>query len=213
MQEYAAIRDSDAEFERKAKQQANSSLAASGGHIAPIGRRTTGSDDVEREAFKLQPGEISALIATPDGIVVIKCVKRIPADTTVSLESDRPRLYKEIFEKKVQQEIPKAFIDLAKQAKVEATPDRPEQAGGPGRDDAAAAQHSTAGPAGCALKTVTPWRAGCVSNRSFRCTPVVYATSSPWCCWLSEVETRASDSGPAGCSSRRLSLFLQPPTR
>lgn len=117
-QEYAAIRDSDTEFDRQAKHQANSSLAAHGGQIAPIGRRTTGNDEVEREAFKLQPGELSPLIATPEGIAVIKCIQRIPAQTNVSLESERKKLYKEVFEKKVQLEIPKEFIELAKQAKV-----------------------------------------------------------------------------------------------
>ncbi len=72
---------------------------------------------MEREAFRLQPGQISPLIDTSDGVaVVVKCLKRIPPDTTVSLESVRPRLYKEVFEKKVQMEIPKAFAELQKQA-------------------------------------------------------------------------------------------------
>jgi PPIC-type PPIASE domain len=127
--EYATIRDNAAEFDRQAKQQANSNLAASGGHVTPLGHRTTGNDEVEREAFKLQPDELSPLIATPEGIVVIKCVKRIPAQTDVSLESQRTRLYKEVFEKKVQQEIPKEFLELAKQAKVKqllADPTKPE---------------------------------------------------------------------------------------
>ena len=70
--QFAAIRDNADEFDRKATLQANSSLAASGGQIAPIGHRTTGDEEVERTAFRLQPGEISALISTRDGIAVIK---------------------------------------------------------------------------------------------------------------------------------------------
>jgi PPIC-type PPIASE domain len=128
-EQFASIRDSADEFDRKATMQANSSLAASGGKIAPIGHRTTGDEDVERTAFRLKPGEISALISTPDGIAVIKCVQHVPADTTVSLETERPKLYKEVFDKKVQLEIPKAFLELQKQAKVKQLlddPNRPE---------------------------------------------------------------------------------------
>src|SRR5260370_16011490 len=87
MLEYAAIRDSDGEFERKAKMQANSKLASAGGYVAPFGRNTTGNKRVEDEAFKLQKDEISSLICSPDGCVVVKCVRHIPPDTQVSLES------------------------------------------------------------------------------------------------------------------------------
>ena len=117
--QYAAIRDSAKEFDDKAKMQANSTLAAQGGHLSqPIGRRTTGNDEVESEAFKLQPGEVSRLISTPDGIVVVKCLKRIPPDNTVSLERERPRLQKEVIDKKTALEIRKAFIEIQKDAKV-----------------------------------------------------------------------------------------------
>jgi len=128
--QYAAIRDSEKEFDDKAKMQANSTLAATGGRIPPIGRHTTGNDVVEREAFKLQPGEISACIPTPDGTVVIKCVKRIPPDTTVSLERERPKLFKEVFEKKTALEIRTAFLEIQKDAKVKnllANPNRQDE--------------------------------------------------------------------------------------
>ena len=129
--QYAALRDSDAEFDRAAKMQANPTLAANGGHITPpLGRHTIGNDEVEREAFKLQPGEMTSLINTPDGVVVVKCIGRIPADTTVSLEAERAKLYKEAFERKVQKEIPMAFQEIAKQANVKKLltgPDRPEE--------------------------------------------------------------------------------------
>src|SRR5207248_995914 len=62
--EYAKIRDSAAEFDRKAKQQASPTLAAQGGKVPPFGRYSFGDENVEREAFKLQPGEISTLIGT-----------------------------------------------------------------------------------------------------------------------------------------------------
>ena len=54
-----------------------------------FGRHTLGDENLEREAFKLQPGEVSTLIGTPQGQVVIKCDRRIPPDTNVKLEQVR----------------------------------------------------------------------------------------------------------------------------
>jgi PPIC-type PPIASE domain len=118
--QYASIRDNDDEFQRKAAMQANSQLAANGGRLPLIGHRTVGNDEVEKAAFRLQPGEMSPVIATPDGCVVIRCDKRVPPDTSVSLESVRPALYKDVFERKIQLEIPKAFAELRERANVNA---------------------------------------------------------------------------------------------
>ena len=118
--QYASIRDSDDEFQRKATMQANPQLAAHGGEIPPIGHRTVGNDAVEKAAFRLQPGEMSPLVETPEGCVVIRCDKRIPPDTSVSLESKRAALYQDVFERKVQMEIPKAFAELRERANVNA---------------------------------------------------------------------------------------------
>jgi parvulin-like peptidyl-prolyl isomerase len=114
--EYAQIRDNPKAFEEKAKRQASSSLAAHGGRVPPFGRHTLGDEDVEREAFKLQPGEVSTLIGTPQGNVVVKLIKRIPPDTTRKLEAEREQLTREVFEKKVQLEMQTAFRDMRKQA-------------------------------------------------------------------------------------------------
>lgn len=116
MSEYAKIRDSEEEFARAAKNQKTPSLAAAGGKIRPIGRSTTGNEELEKAAFTLQPGEISSLIGTPEGLVVIKCDARQSADTTVDFESMRARLTKEVFEKKLQVEIPMLFAEMRKKA-------------------------------------------------------------------------------------------------
>jgi hypothetical protein len=117
LMEYAKVRDSEKEFDHKARHQGSGTLAGKGGKIGPIGRHTVGNDEVEREAFRLQPGEVSRLIGTPEGTVVIKCDARIPPKTEVSLESVRPRLVKEIVERKMQQEIPKLVAELRDKAK------------------------------------------------------------------------------------------------
>jgi hypothetical protein len=115
--EYAKIRDSEDEFAKKAKQQASPTLAARGGRIEPpFGRHTLGDDNLEREAFKLQPGEVSALIGTPQGNVVLKCDRRIPPQKAVKLESVQADLKREAFEKKVQIEMKVAFRELRDKA-------------------------------------------------------------------------------------------------
>lgn len=112
MQAYAKIRDSEEEFDRAARKQASANLAASGGRIEPVGRNTTGNPDLEKALFALQPGEITAVIRTPEGFVVAKCDKRIPPDQTKKLADVRAKLEKEVFDKKVQAEIPAVFKEM-----------------------------------------------------------------------------------------------------
>jgi hypothetical protein len=113
---YAKIRESEAEFDRYASQQASPTLAASGGKIKPIGRHTTGNEEMERAAFALQPGQLSRVIHTPEGLLVLKCVARIPPDTTKTLDDVRADLEKEVFDKKVSLEIPNAFKEMSERA-------------------------------------------------------------------------------------------------
>jgi parvulin-like peptidyl-prolyl isomerase len=117
MTEYTRLRDSEEEFARKAKNQPSSNLAASGGKLPVFGRNCLGDENLEREAFKLREGEVTALIGTPQGQVMLKCDKRIPPDTAVKLDQVRDKLTKEIMDKKVQQEMQVVFKDLRDKAK------------------------------------------------------------------------------------------------
>jgi len=117
LMDYARLRDSEDAFNEKAKQQASPTLAATGGMIKPFGHNCFGNADVEREIFGLHPGELTSVIQTQEGIVVLKLVRRFPADTTVDFNSVREKLTKEILERKVQAEIPRAFALLREQAK------------------------------------------------------------------------------------------------
>ena len=114
--QYAEIRKSDEEFDRAARTQGNSTLASAGGRMSPFGRNTTGSEALERAAFSLRPGELSELIGTPEGYIVVKCVKRIPPDTSKKFEDVRATLEKEIFDKKLALEVPKVFAEMRKEA-------------------------------------------------------------------------------------------------
>jgi hypothetical protein len=113
---YPTLQD-EKEFNRLAKQQLSWELASREGRLEkPIARHTTGSETLERAAFRLDEGEISPVLTVPEGVAVIKCLKRIPADTKTKLENVRAELEKEVFEKKVQQQIPVAFEKMRKRA-------------------------------------------------------------------------------------------------
>ena len=116
LNDYPKLRDSEEEFHKAAKNQKSASLAATAGKIRPIARNTTGNEQLEKAAFALQPNEVSPVIGTPEGLVVVKCDKRIPADTTVNLEAVREKITAEIIEKKIQAEIPVAFAEMRKRA-------------------------------------------------------------------------------------------------
>ena len=117
LREYDDIRKGEEGFDHKARNQANPALAATGGRIKPIAHFSGVHPEVEKEAFVLKPGEVSRLIATPEGTVVLKCDKLIPADGAVKLEEVRDALRKEVFEHKVQLEIGNCFKTLREEAK------------------------------------------------------------------------------------------------
>jgi parvulin-like peptidyl-prolyl isomerase len=117
MMQYARIRDDAKAFDEMAQHQASSTLAAKGGKIGPFGRGSLGNKDVEDEAFKLHPGEMTTLLETPEGNVVFKLEKRHPANKTVTLSSLRDKLTHEVFERKVQAEMQTAFKNLREKAR------------------------------------------------------------------------------------------------
>src|SRR5262249_2726857 len=106
---YAKIRSSADEFDRVARLQASSQLAATAGRVPAFGRYTTGDDLLEETAFRLHPGELSEVLDTSAGLVVVKCLRHIPANTAVTLDQVRDKLTAEIRDKKIQLEIPKLF--------------------------------------------------------------------------------------------------------
>lgn len=77
LSDYPKLRDSEDEFHKAAKNQKSSSLAATAGKIRPIARNTTGNEELEKAAFALQAGEVSPVIGTPEGLVIVKCDKRM----------------------------------------------------------------------------------------------------------------------------------------
>jgi hypothetical protein len=111
--EYAKIRSSQEEFDRAARAMANPSLAAAGGHIKPISRHVYAEDPkIEKMAFELKPGEVSQIIQTSQGYVVMKLHEIIPPNATVKREDVMVKLEKQAMEEKLTEEIPKCFAEL-----------------------------------------------------------------------------------------------------
>jgi hypothetical protein len=113
---YGKVRDSEEEFVRAARSQPSPTLAAVGGKIPPIGRGTTGNDNLEKVAFSLRPGETSEVVETPDGLLIIKCDKVIPPSSQVKPAEVRAQLEKECFDRKLQLMIPVVFEEMKKKA-------------------------------------------------------------------------------------------------
>lgn len=113
---WTKVRGSAEEFDKMARNQFLHALASEAGKIPPV-HRHFGDKNIEAEAFKLQPGEISPLIGMPDGTtVILQCVKRLPADTTKRIDQVHMELHRDLVEIRLQTEIPKLFAEMRKQA-------------------------------------------------------------------------------------------------
>ncbi len=110
------IRNDDKAFDKYAKKQFVQALRAKGGLVPPIFKHYP-NKEIERQAFLLEPGEVSTLIDMPDKTsVILKCVRKIPPVTTHRLEDEYQELHEQIFEAKLAAEIPKTFKMLREQA-------------------------------------------------------------------------------------------------
>jgi hypothetical protein len=111
-------RSSQEEFDRIARAQANPSLAAIAGYIQPISRHVYAKDPIiEKKAFELNVGEVSELLQTSQGYVVMKLHAVIPPDAKADFARERDRLYKQAYDEKMSEEIPKCFAELKAAAK------------------------------------------------------------------------------------------------
>jgi hypothetical protein len=91
-------------------------LAAHGGKVPPI-HKHFGDPRIERIAFGLREGEVSPLIGMPDKtVIILKCDRHIPADTTKRFEQEATTLLREIEELKVNQKIMEAIQQMTRDA-------------------------------------------------------------------------------------------------
>ncbi len=117
LKQYDSIRKSQAEFDSAARAQANSGLAAATGHIKAVCKHLPAQDKiVEDTAFALKVGEISGVLKTSQGWMVMKLHEIYPPNEKVKWEDVKERLRKQAFDEKMAQEIPRFFAELRKVA-------------------------------------------------------------------------------------------------
>jgi hypothetical protein len=143
MREWEKLRTSQQEFDRVARQQANPTLAVSAGNVKPVSRHLVAEDPVvEQMAFQLTAGEVSQVLKTKTGYLVMKLHEIIPPATGIDREKVKERHAKQAFEERLAAERPKMFAELQEKAKPrfvyggptewKYSPDGPATAGGPG---------------------------------------------------------------------------------
>ncbi len=117
--QWGEARKGDAEFDAIAKMQADKNLAAAVGRVKPIGRHPEGGDDtVVKTLYSMKVGEMSGVIQVEAGLMCIKCAAVVPAEPGVTFDDKmKETLRKELFAKKLDQEIPKCFQELKALAK------------------------------------------------------------------------------------------------
>lgn len=120
LEQWGKIRNDKVEFDSAARAQANPGLAASLGRIKPITRHLIAEDKiVETTAFKLKEGEVSELLQTQQGWLVMKLEKIIPPNDKVNFETEKKNLEKAAYDELLELEIPKYFMELRKAANVQ----------------------------------------------------------------------------------------------
>jgi hypothetical protein len=115
-EKWAKISQSEAEFAAHAREQFIQELAHKGGELPPVTMHF-GDPRIEKAAFILKPGQVSACIEMEDGThAVLKCDKHLPADDQKTFESVRLDLDKELKELKLDMKIKEYVTELRKQA-------------------------------------------------------------------------------------------------
>lgn len=87
------------------------------GKVPPI-RKHGGNDLVEKEAFRLKPGELSGIVAVGDKYIMMRCLGRTEP-IVVSMDEVREELEKDLHENKLRVEMARKFDHLKESAKVQ----------------------------------------------------------------------------------------------
>jgi len=93
-------------------------LASVKGEVPPI-HKHFGDERIEKEAFRLRPGEISQAFEMSDRkAIILLCERHLPADTTKTFEKERVVLLPEVRDLMVSQKVQERVVQL----RTEATP-------------------------------------------------------------------------------------------
>ncbi len=113
---YFEVKDSENAFITHAKKQAIPHLAANAGETV-VGHFNS-VEHVAKEAFRLEDGEVSHILQVPEGWLIMRREKLVPADTATKFEDVRAQLEKRVFDKKMDAEVKGLFGELRKKAVV-----------------------------------------------------------------------------------------------
>lgn len=144
--ELARNNNTEAFFAELAQQYSiEPSSRSNGGRVPPI-RRYSGAPLIEEEAFKLQPGELSGIVAVDGQFIILRCLGRTrPVQT--DFNAVRGELVKDIHEKKLRLLMTREFDRLRESAQVDNFLAGTSQSGGRGTPALAARPSGTSSPA------------------------------------------------------------------
>ncbi len=135
----AAI-DNQQQFEKLAGEQPND-LAKNGGRVAPVGRHLNGEDPrVEKALFELKnPGD-AVWVETETTSTCLRLIRVIPPDA-VTFEQAKAVVEKDVFDRKLSQQLPEVFAQIRAAANPQLTQHVPPRPTEPGATPAPRAQH------------------------------------------------------------------------
>ena len=87
------------------------------GKVPPI-RRHGGQPSVEKEAFKLEAGELSGIVPLGDKYVVMRCIGQKKSDAAPEFDAVKDELYRDLFEKKLRMAMSKRFDEIRMTAQI-----------------------------------------------------------------------------------------------
>ena len=87
------------------------------GKVPPI-RKHSGQPTVEKEAFRLQAGELSSIVALGDKFVVMRCIGQKNSSSAPEYEAVKDELHRDIFEKKLRLAMSKRFEQIRVTAQI-----------------------------------------------------------------------------------------------
>lgn len=88
------------------------------GKVPPI-RRYSGQPEIEKEAFRLKPGELSGIVVLGDKYIIMRCLQRTEPASPPSFADVKEELFKDIHEKKLRIAMSERFEEIREAARIE----------------------------------------------------------------------------------------------
>jgi len=115
----AAIRKGEA-FEEVAKKYSAGPSAAQGGDLGEF-KRGTMAKELEDRTFAMKPGEVTDVIRTKQGFVILKVTEHLPAGVP-PLQAVQPNIYEALYYEKLQPALREYLTKLREQAYIDIKP-------------------------------------------------------------------------------------------